>query len=122
MMAGACALLGIHAFLLSVTFDYWMLFASYAVFGVAMTAVNLAWNLGPGHFAPTDRDTESYMAVHVTLTGVRAVVGPVIALSAKSLLGLRAGFAVACGFYLLASALMLRLSRRVEAEGPGAAG
>jgi len=38
----------------------------------------LAWNLGHQHFAPPNRDAE-YMGVHVTLTGVRGLLGPLLA-------------------------------------------
>jgi hypothetical protein len=38
----------------------------------------LAWNLGHQHFAPRDRDAE-YMGVHITLTGIRGFIGPMLA-------------------------------------------
>ena len=37
----------------------------------------LAWNLGHQHFAPAHQDS-LYMSVHVTLTGVRGIIGPYI--------------------------------------------
>jgi MFS family permease len=113
MMGVGCALLTIHGALLFLTTGFWTLFASYLVFGVAMTTVILAWNLGPVQFARTEREAADYMAVHVTLTGLRAVIAPGIALAAKGLLGLRAGFVVSTGFYALAALLMFRLDRRV---------
>ena len=91
-----------------------MLGLSYAVFGVAMTPVILTWNLGPVQFAPRERDSGDYMAVHVTLTGLRAILGPVLALTSERLLGLSWGFIVSAGFYLAAALLMARLARRVK--------
>lgn len=46
--------------------------------GVGWGGGVLAWNLGHQHFAPAARDTE-YMGVHITLTGVRGFIGPIIA-------------------------------------------
>lgn len=45
--------------------------------GIGWGGGALAWNLGHQHFAPPNRDAE-YMAVHVTLTGIRGVVGPIL--------------------------------------------
>ncbi|MEN8150526.1 MAG: MFS transporter, partial [Planctomycetota bacterium] len=115
LMAGGAFLLAIHAFLLFLAYDFWMLFASYAVFGVAMTAVNLAWNLGPMQFAKTEKDAGDYMAVHVTLTGLRAILGPFLAIGAVKLFDLRAGFVVSATLYALSAILMFRLSRRYRA-------
>jgi MFS transporter len=114
LMAGGSVLLAIHAALLFVTYREETLYVSFALFGIAMTAIHLAWNLGPIHFAREERDSPDYMAVHVTLTGLRAIIGPALALGAKYFLGLRAGFAVSAGLYLLAAILMYRLSRRVS--------
>jgi hypothetical protein len=109
-MSMGCVLLGVHSALLFLAHDFWMLTASYACFGVAMTAVNLAWNLGPLQFAKSKDDAADYMAVHVTLTGLRAMLGPLLALGAIHLFDLRAGFIVSGSLYLLSAILMFRLS------------
>ncbi len=114
LMGYSCVLLSLHAGLLVVAYDVWTLAASYVVFGVAMTAVILAWNLGPVQFARREKDAADYMAVHVTLTGLRAVLGPVIALTAERYLGLRAGFFISCLLYGLAAFLMSRLGAKIE--------
>ncbi|MFM7806968.1 MAG: hypothetical protein ACKPEA_03445, partial [Planctomycetota bacterium] len=38
----------------------------------------LAWNIGHQDFAPPERDAE-YMAVHVTLNGIRGLIAPFLA-------------------------------------------
>lgn len=43
--------------------------------GIAFGGGVLAWNLGHQHFSPPEQDS-LYMSVHVTLTGVRGVIGP----------------------------------------------
>jgi len=45
--------------------------------GVGWGGGALAWNLGHQHFAPPNRDAE-YMGVHITLTGIRGVIGPIV--------------------------------------------
>jgi hypothetical protein len=110
-MAFAGVLLAVHSGLLFVTDRYWMLLASYVLFGAGMTAVNLTWNLGPLWFAPTEREAGDYMAVHVTLVGLRAVIAPALALAAKGWLGIHAGFALSAALYLTAAVLMYRLGR-----------
>jgi len=112
LMAVGCVLLAAHSGLLFLAHGFWTLAASYACFGMAMTAVNLAWNLGPMQFAKSEKDAADYMAVHVTLTGVRAMLGPILALTAIRVFGLRGGFIVSGGLYVLAALLMVRLSRR----------
>ena len=46
--------------------------------GVGYAGGTLAWNLGHQDFAPAERDAE-YMAVHVTLNGIRGVLAPLAA-------------------------------------------
>ena len=115
LMAGACLLLTLHAGLLAITGGFGTLVLAYVVYGIAMTGVNLAWNLGPMHFAPTEKESTDYMAVLVSLTGVRGMLGPLVALGAKWLFGLRAAFVVSAILFAIAAILMARLSRRIRA-------
>lgn len=57
--------------------------------GVGWGGGALAWSLGHQHFAPKDRDAE-YMGVHITLTGIRGVIGPIMGVQLYILLS-RAG-------------------------------
>jgi hypothetical protein len=54
-----------------------LLFVSSVLTGIANGGGVLAWNLGHHDFAPTHRDSE-YMGVHVTLTGIRGVMAPIL--------------------------------------------
>ncbi|MEO1583734.1 MAG: MFS transporter [Planctomycetota bacterium] len=63
----------------------WLLYAVACLKGVAMGGGMLAWQLGHHDFAPTSRAGE-YMGVHVTLTGVRGMIGPVAAVSLYNVL------------------------------------
>lgn len=55
----------------------WLLYIAAAMKGMAMAGGMLAWQLGHHDFAPKERAGE-YMGVHVTLTGVRGLVGPIV--------------------------------------------
>jgi len=55
------------------------LWAGCVLKGVALAGGVLGWNLGHHDFAPPDR-TSQYMGIHVTLTGLRGLVGPLIAI------------------------------------------
>ncbi|HMN95184.1 MAG TPA: MFS transporter [Phycisphaerales bacterium] len=57
-----------------------LFFAASVATGVAFGGGVLAWNLGHHDFAPAHRDSE-YMGVHVTLTGVRGLIAPFLAVS-----------------------------------------
>ncbi len=121
MMAASCLLLAAHSALLAAATGFWTLLASFALHGVAMTGVNLAWNLGPVQFARTHEESLDYMGVHVTLTGVRGLLAPLLALGARHFLGLTPAFFVATGFFALAALLQWRLARRVtRAAAPAA--
>jgi len=54
-----------------------LLYLSAVCLGIGYGGGVLAWNLGHQHFAPPDRDAE-YMGVHITLTGIRGMIGPIL--------------------------------------------
>ncbi len=53
------------------------LYVSAVAMGLAFAGGAPAWNLGHQHFAPRDRDAE-YMAAHITLSGIRGILAPLI--------------------------------------------
>jgi MFS family permease len=56
----------------------WLLYAATAIRGIAFGGGQLAWNLGHLDFAPAHKASQ-YMGVHVTLTGVRGLIAPFLA-------------------------------------------
>jgi hypothetical protein len=58
----------------------WLLWPGAIVMGIALAAGGLAWTLGHNDFAPHGEETR-YMAVHVTLTGIRGLVAPPLAIA-----------------------------------------
>lgn len=79
-----------------------IVFGAYLIFGVAMTAVNVAWNMSSIFFAG-DEDASLYQGVHVTMTGIRGLVAPVLGFTLLKLIGITAVFVVAAGFFAWAS-------------------
>lgn len=53
----------------------WLLFAASVLRGIAFGGGALAWNLGHLSFVKPER-SQDYMAVHVTLTGLRGLTAP----------------------------------------------
>lgn len=66
--------------------------------GLAMGGGALAWNLGHLHFAHP-RDAEVYMGIHVSLTGMRGLIAPLLGVTLWGLIG--------WGTWLVAIALAL---------------
>ena len=58
----------------------WLLYVFAGLSGIGLAGGMLAWQLGHHDFAPSHRAGE-YMGVHVTLTGVRGLIGPIAAVS-----------------------------------------
>jgi hypothetical protein len=55
----------------------WLLWPGSVAMGLSLAGANLGWNLGHNDFASLGR-AQHYMAVHVTLTGVRGLIAPTV--------------------------------------------
>ena len=83
-------------------------YCGHLVFGIGMSGINVAWSMGPVMFAGK-QDSSGYSGAHVTITGIRGLVGPMLGALGKMYLGFApvlitsaALFAVAAlGMYLL---------------------
>jgi hypothetical protein len=53
----------------------WLLWPGALLMGISLAAGSLGWSLGHNDFAPRGEETR-YMALHVTLTGLRGLVAP----------------------------------------------
>lgn len=66
-------------FMMAVTLRWhWLLFPGAALLGLSNTAGSLGWTLGHNQFAPRGEETR-YMALHVTMTGLRGLLMPPLA-------------------------------------------
>ncbi|GAB4384384.1 MAG: hypothetical protein Kow0022_06780 [Phycisphaerales bacterium] len=107
-----------------------LLYLGALVKGIGFAGGAMAWSLGHLDFAPPDRSSQ-YMGVHVTLTGVRGLLAPVIGMQIYSMLEARqegAGswvfalalasiIAGAIGFAVLGRSLTSRRGRLGKPEG-----
>jgi MFS family permease len=90
-----------------------LVYLAFAIFGIAMAGVNIAWNMGSIFFAGKE-DASMYQSVHVTMTGIRGILAPMLGLLLLKTLGIISVFAVAVGFLMLASYLSWRDYRRLH--------
>jgi MFS family permease len=74
-----------------------IVFVAYFIFGVAMTAVNVSWNMSSIFFAGKE-DASIYQSVHVTMTGIRGLIAPILGFTLLKLFNITAVFVVAAGF------------------------
>lgn len=59
------------------TQTHWMLWLAAVLYGLSQAGGMLGWNLGHHDFAPPERAAE-YMSVHMTLTGIRGTLMPIV--------------------------------------------
>ena len=81
-------------------------YGSLLFYSLGLTGVMILWNLGSLHFSG-GKDAFIYQGFHVTMTGVRGVVGPMLGYLLLSRVSFLANFTVS--FVLLAGALSLSL-------------
>jgi len=91
-------------------------YIAFAVYSVGMAGVNLGWNVGSIAFAPEGRGGH-YQGIHVTMVGIRGVLGPLLGFTVLRLLGYQEVFVVAAVFFLAASVSSWLLGRRVAPRG-----
>lgn len=83
----------------------WLLFLGAIAKGVAFGGGVLAWNLGHLDFAPAGRESQ-YMGVHVTLTGVRGALAPMIGVTIYTMAS-GVGFAGSAGAWTYGLCLLI---------------
>ena len=92
-----------------------LVFLAYLIFGIAMAGVNISWSMGSIFFAG-ERDASIYQSLHVTLTGVRGLIAPVLGYAMLKIFSITAVFVVAAVFFLVASLVSYRDYRKVRKE------
>jgi hypothetical protein len=71
VLVSAAVLLGTAV----LTRQSWLLWPGAMLMGVSLAAASLGWSLGHNDFAPRGEETR-YMALHVSLTGLRGLLAP----------------------------------------------
>lgn len=80
-------------------------YAAFLLQGMAMSGVAVAWSMSSLVFAG-DEDGALYQGIHVTLTGFRGLLGPLLGLLIMQTLGWSAAFWIAGSLLFVAASLM----------------
>ena len=120
--ARATVLLALFATALAFVQSSAQVVAAFSLFGLAMAALNIAWSMGPIHYAPPGQAAR-YMSVHVALVGLRALIGhPLGGIVAEGAGSSRPAFVLAALLFGLATVLMMRAERLSPKRAGGASG
>ena len=90
-----------------------IVFVAYFIFGIAMTAVNVSWNMSSIYFAGKE-DASMYQSVHVTMTGIRGLIAPILGYTLLKVFNITAVFIVAAGFLAWAAIISHRDFKRLK--------
>ncbi len=113
LAATAFACMGLFPITLCFVHGIGALYGAYAIFGTSLAAVDIAWNLGPIHFA-RGQDSTRFMGAHTSLVALRALIGGPAGMTILRMSGTpRATFVTAAVCLITGSAGMLWLSRRL---------
>lgn len=94
-----------------------IVFVAYLIFGIAMTVVNVSWNMSSIYFAGED-DASMYQSVHVTMTGIRGLIAPVLGYALLKIFNITAVFLVAAGFLGWAAIISYRDYKALDSPKP----
>jgi hypothetical protein len=83
---------------------YWLLIVSYVFYGIFGALMALLWYIGSAYFCE-DADIAEYQSIHLTLTGVRGMVAPLLGVMFYDLIGFSGVFTA--GIILLTGACFL---------------
>lgn len=87
-----------------------VVYFGHLLFGIGMSGVHVAWSMGPVMFAGS-RDTSGYSGAHLTMTGIRGLIGPMLGALGKMYFGFFPVLLVSALLFL-AGALGMYLLRR----------
>lgn len=93
----------------------YVVYLSYIIFGIGMAGIHVAWSLGPVNFAG-NRDASTYIGVHVTLTGLRGSVAPMLGAIGLNVFGYTTVFVASAVFFLLGTIGMLQLYNKLRRQ------
>jgi len=108
-------LLLISSFYLHQDFVNIIVYLAFFIFGIAMSAIFISWNISSIFFAE-ENDVSMYQSVHVTLTGLRGLIAPALGYAIMKLIGIQAVFLVSATLFLLASTLSYKLYLQMKNE------
>ncbi len=101
-------ILFISNFFIETNYVNFIVYFSYLVFGIAMSAIMISWNISSIYFARKD-DVSMYQSVHVSLTGLRALIVPFLGYLLLTIFNVQVVFLISVSMFWLASILNYRL-------------
>jgi MFS family permease len=90
--------------------NFYQIYASFVIFGVAMACINMVWNLGPVHLAPPGSE-RLYMSIHMALVGLRACFAYPLGILIKTVFSFQTVFIVVIVMELIAAVRMHQLRK-----------
>ena len=112
-------LFGFGVLLFFVTSNPWVIGLGSALIGAAFAGGSIAWNLWVTKYAPPGK-TAAYMSVHVSLTGIRGTIGPMVGYWTVNQIGAQ-NIGILSFFMMLFATLMLipeiKYGRNREIQG-----
>lgn len=91
----------------------YVVYLGYLVYGMGMSGLGVAWNLAPITFAG-NADASAYTGAHITLTGLRGVIAPMLGAVVLRAYGYAPVFIASATLFLIASAGMFWLEARMR--------
>lgn len=88
-----------------------IVYLSYVIYGIAMSGILIAWNLGTIYFAKNN-DVSMYQSVHVALTGVRGLIIPPLGFLILKMFGMQTVFIVSFLAFFIASIISFKEYRK----------
>lgn len=85
----------------------WLLVAGYIFHGLFNASMGLIWGIGSSYFAPPE-EAARYHAVHLSLTGLRGIVGPLLGVWIYQLSGFYGAFGASVIMQVFAMWIMKR--------------
>ena len=81
------------------------MFIAFVFFGLFAASMTLLWSIGSSYFS-SDEDASEYQAIHLSLTGLRAAVAPVMGIVLYELFGYNVTFIISIVLLLFGMWLM----------------
>ncbi|HQO92512.1 MAG TPA: MFS transporter, partial [bacterium] len=115
LMLIAHPMLMILAYFVPQEFAKWAIYLSYVSSGAGMAAVTLCWNIGPMFFAKNNMEIPEMTSTHVTLTGIRGLIWPVLGYFLMKL-HIILPFIFSIGFFITAAFIMRTILEKSDQE------
>ena len=97
---------GLGVLLFFVTSNAWVIGLGAALIGAAFAGGSIAWNLWVTKYAPPGK-TGAYMSVHVSLTGIRGTIGPILGYWTVNQIGAQNIGILSCAMMFFATLMLI---------------